>query len=96
VNPSSLPLALESLCILEACAQEMFVWVRRSGGAQQLDIDVCDLQGNVCVQMRGVTYEQETAALPDSQAIALRESQSPAPAQRALAKPSGISLTAVE
>jgi hypothetical protein len=67
-NPPSLPMALESLCILDACAEEMYVWVRRSGGSSagqaqlQLDIDWCDRQGNVCIQMHGLTYEQETRA----------------------------------
>ncbi|HYD80798.1 MAG TPA: SDR family NAD(P)-dependent oxidoreductase [Paucimonas sp.] len=62
----SLPLALESLRILRACAREMFAWVRHSpdGNAEhaslRLDIDLCDREGNVCVQMRGVTYERES------------------------------------
>lgn len=59
----SQPLALESLRILGACDDRMFAWVRYSQGEYtehmniQLDIDLCDRQGNVGVQMRGVTYE---------------------------------------
>jgi acyl transferase domain-containing protein len=59
----SQPLALESLRILGACGERMFAWVRYSQGEYtehmniQLDIDLCDPQGNVAVQMRGVTYE---------------------------------------
>ncbi|GFE86020.1 SDR family NAD(P)-dependent oxidoreductase [Steroidobacter agaridevorans] len=59
----SQPLALESLRILGACGERMFAWVRYSQGEYaepmniQLDIDLCDPQGNVSAQMRGVTYE---------------------------------------
>lgn len=64
-NQPSLPLALESLRIFRACVNEMFAWVRYSPGGNaehanlQLDIDLCDQQGNVCIQMRGLTYERE-------------------------------------
>src|SRR5260370_22054156 len=53
------PFALESLRILSACTREMAAWVRYSKGIRpedrniKLDIDLCDHQGNVCVQMRG-------------------------------------------
>lgn len=66
----SQPLALESLRILGACGDRMFAWVRYSQGEYtehmniQLDIDLCDPQGNVGVQMRGVTYEL-ARAVPD-------------------------------
>ncbi|MCP5003007.1 MAG: SDR family NAD(P)-dependent oxidoreductase, partial [Planctomycetes bacterium] len=55
----SLPFALESLEILVPCNSEMYAWVRYSGGSatsnivQKLDIDLCDVQGNVRVKMRG-------------------------------------------
>ncbi|MGH8082550.1 MAG: SDR family oxidoreductase, partial [Lysobacter sp.] len=54
-----LPFALESLCILGDCAQRLHVFVRRadisSDDAAQisLDLDLCDTNGNICVQMRG-------------------------------------------
>jgi hypothetical protein len=58
-NSPSLPFALTSLRILSACTNEMAAWVRRAEGGRsndkafQLDVDLCDHQGNVCVQMRG-------------------------------------------
>ena len=58
-NQSRVPFALESLRIVSPCTPEMFAWVRYSPGSQaadkvvKVDIDVCDAQGNVCVQMRG-------------------------------------------
>jgi polyketide synthase PksN len=57
-NPS-LPFVLESVRILSACTREMFAWVRYSKAGRpedrivKLDIDLCDQEGNVCVQMRG-------------------------------------------
>ncbi|HZI56808.1 MAG TPA: polyketide synthase [Verrucomicrobiae bacterium] len=53
------PFALESLSIMSACTREMAAWVRYSEGSTpgdriiKLDIDLCDHQGNICVQMRG-------------------------------------------
>ena len=63
-NLPSLPLALESVSVLKTCTAEMYAWLRYAQGSSaqdrfiKLDIDVCDRQGNVCVQLRGVTYEQ--------------------------------------
>lgn len=54
-----LPFALESLRIISPCVPTMLAWVRYAPGNQasdrviKLDIDLCDEQGNVCVQMRG-------------------------------------------
>ena len=51
------PFALNSLRQLSKCENEMFAWVRTSeSGAREskaLDVDLCDRQGNICVQMRG-------------------------------------------
>jgi len=50
------PFALNSLRQLSACEDEMFAWVRPSKNAPEskaLDIDLCDRQGNICVQMKG-------------------------------------------
>jgi acyl transferase domain-containing protein len=53
------PFALESLRIVSACAKEMVAWVRYSDGSKprdetiKVDIDLCDPQGNICVQMQG-------------------------------------------
>lgn len=66
-RPSS-PLALESLRVLGACGSRMFAWVRYSQDEHagstniQLDVDVANPQGDVCVQMRGLTYELERDA----------------------------------
>jgi acyl transferase domain-containing protein/enoyl-CoA hydratase/carnithine racemase/acyl carrier protein/SAM-dependent methyltransferase/NADP-dependent 3-hydroxy acid dehydrogenase YdfG len=55
-----LPFVLESLRIISACPKKMVAWVRDSEGstptnnqAFKLNIDLCDLQGNVCLEMRG-------------------------------------------
>ncbi len=58
-DQARLPFALECLRIVSACTRDMFAWVRYSPGSQasdkvfKLDIDVCDGEGTVCVQMRG-------------------------------------------
>ena len=55
------PFVLESLRILSPCTGEMFAWLRYSQGSKaenrtlKLDIDLCDHEGNICVQMRGFT-----------------------------------------
>jgi len=57
----SVPFALVSLRLISACTKEMFAWVRYSQGSKpkervsKLDIDLCDQEGNVCVQIRGFT-----------------------------------------
>jgi acyl transferase domain-containing protein/acyl carrier protein len=54
-----LPFAVESLRVISACAKEMAAWARYSKGGKpggktvKVDIDLCDQQGNVCVQVRG-------------------------------------------
>ncbi|HKO58101.1 MAG TPA: SDR family NAD(P)-dependent oxidoreductase [Thermoanaerobaculia bacterium] len=51
-----LPFALASLRIVAPCAAEMVAWVRYAPGSQaDLDIDLCDERGNVCVQLRGLS-----------------------------------------
>jgi polyketide synthase PksN len=60
----SLPFALDTVRIESACTKEMFAWMRYAHDSHtqdsfiKLDIDLCDRQGKVCVQMRGVAYEQ--------------------------------------
>src|SRR6266545_1592443 len=57
-----LPFALESLRIISPCSQEMVAWVRYAPGSQaadgvaKLDIDLCDERGNICAQIRGVSW----------------------------------------
>lgn len=57
---SALPFALESLRIVAPCTEQMTAWVRHvQGGAVtasglfKMDIDLCDSNGSICVQMRG-------------------------------------------
>ncbi len=65
LNHPFLPIALESLCIYSACTNDMFALIRYSPQVKQpedkfikLDIDLCDQQGNICVQMRGLSLQQ--------------------------------------
>ncbi|AVG17425.1 hypothetical protein CFN79_16995 [Chromobacterium vaccinii] len=57
-NGAWLPYALESMRVFKDCERGMFAWLRRvSGGAEgrlfKCDIDMCDRDGVVCVEMRG-------------------------------------------
>ncbi|ELR72062.1 Malonyl CoA-acyl carrier protein transacylase [Fulvivirga imtechensis AK7] len=60
----SLPFALESVKIFSPCSKNMYAWVRYTAGEDpnskitKLDIDVCDQDGNVCVQMQGFTSRE--------------------------------------
>jgi hypothetical protein len=47
------PFGLASLRILSPSTRDMFAWVRYSQN-RNVDIDLCDTQGTVCVQMRGL------------------------------------------
>ncbi|MBC9915290.1 SDR family NAD(P)-dependent oxidoreductase [Chitinophaga varians] len=61
----SIPFALDSLRILSATTAEMFAWIRTAkdatGAVVRLDIDLCNEQGNVCVQWRGLASRQLNA-----------------------------------
>ena len=87
----------------------MFAWVRESGatpepGVVQVDIDLCDGQGHVCVEFRGVVYEREVLPVPavvpalvpiavgGPARLALPEPAAPTLAPRAMAKPRGVAL----
>ncbi|MCP3924334.1 MAG: SDR family NAD(P)-dependent oxidoreductase, partial [Desulfobacterales bacterium] len=63
-----LPFALQKLEVLGLCTETMYAWLRYSKGSmpsdkvQKIDIDMCDLDGNVCVRMTGFssrTQEEE-------------------------------------
>ncbi|MEA2488833.1 MAG: polyketide synthase PksN, partial [Acidobacteriota bacterium] len=63
------PFAVERVRVLSPCAREMAAWVRFSSGSRagersvKLDIDLCDEQGNVCIEVRAFTvrvFEAET------------------------------------
>jgi acyl transferase domain-containing protein/acyl carrier protein len=55
--------SVESVRVIAACTRLMVIWVRckdiRLSGAK-LDIDLIDQQGNVCVQMRGLSLQELT------------------------------------
>ncbi|HEY3051828.1 MAG TPA: enoyl-CoA hydratase-related protein, partial [Thermoanaerobaculia bacterium] len=83
--------ALESLRIIASCTNEMVACVRYSLG--RVDIDLCDERGNVCAQMRGLSW-QDTSILASPREIALT-----APVERrkpsiALATPSAARAAA--
>jgi len=65
----SLPFALESLQVFSACTERMVAWVRYSAGGRsptssliKVDIDLCDLDGKVCVQMLGFSSRSSESA----------------------------------
>jgi polyketide synthase PksN len=62
----SLPFALDEITIFDACASVMWAWVHFSEhqrasnkelhrSIQKINIDLCDAQGNISVQMKGVS-----------------------------------------
>ncbi|WP_455883995.1 polyketide synthase [Serratia proteamaculans] len=63
--------SMESLDVLAPCTASMYAWLRYSGessqseGAQNVDIELCDQEGNVCVKMRGVKYQFDTGKLAE-------------------------------
>lgn len=62
------PRAAERVRILSHCGGEVFVWARAAGnGADEekatgLDVDLIDARGNVCVQLRGLSFPMDEAA----------------------------------
>jgi len=60
--PVSLPLphAVAVMHMDAPCTDRMFVWVRCAQGspATKLDVDLCDMDGNVCAQAHGVAYDE--------------------------------------
>ncbi|HEX8617330.1 MAG TPA: polyketide synthase dehydratase domain-containing protein, partial [Thermoanaerobaculia bacterium] len=58
-----LPHRLDRLRILSSCTAEMFAWVRHSpahasnGQPAKVDVDLVDLQGRVCAELRGLSFE---------------------------------------
>ncbi|MBM0104580.1 SDR family NAD(P)-dependent oxidoreductase [Steroidobacter sp. S1-65] len=67
-SESLLPFALDSLCILGPCGDALYAFVRRiqpaveGGSPLVLDLDLCDRDGNICVQMRGFRARRLDAA----------------------------------
>ena len=91
---AALPVALESLRVVAPCTTEMVAWVRQTSNG--VDIDLCDGQGNVAAQLRGVTWQaMESVAVERIDEVELL----PAvvmPAHAALEKKELTFLTAVQ
>ena len=65
------PSPWKSLRILAPCTERMWAWVRYAEGARgassgvvKVDIDLCDAQGMVCVQMRGFSSRSAEGVIP--------------------------------
>ncbi|NJM14472.1 MAG: hypothetical protein HC896_03005 [Bacteroidales bacterium] len=95
------PVALKSLTMHAACGQEMFILVSLSAQDQQtegdnirLNVDLCDKQGNVCIQLRDFSFQQ---LLPVDNTVAFTETLPAAnvhiSAQTTIDKPQSIKLT---
>uniref|UniRef100_UPI0018FE6D70 enoyl-CoA hydratase-related protein n=1 Tax=Aquimarina sp. Aq78 TaxID=1191889 RepID=UPI0018FE6D70 len=68
---------VDSLRIISSCTSEMSVWIRYSSDrADALDIDLCDKDGKVCVQLYGVSYQE---VIPDFVEDTSREQEIPKP-----------------
>ncbi len=63
---ATLPDRLRILRVLSPCTEDMFAWVRHAQGAAggdavQLDVDLIDADGQVCVQMHGLSFRPANA-----------------------------------
>ncbi|NQZ10284.1 MAG: SDR family NAD(P)-dependent oxidoreductase, partial [Algicola sp.] len=61
-----LPFALDNLRIVGECSDQMYAWLRRTQNndkMSKLDIDLCDDQGNICVQLQG--FASRTLSIQD-------------------------------
>lgn len=69
---ATLPFALQELDCLGPCDADMWAYIRRSPGSgigdpvQKLDIELCDLEGNVRVRMRGFSSRAAEAVGGDA------------------------------
>ncbi|GAA0894710.1 hypothetical protein GCM10009122_43910 [Fulvivirga kasyanovii] len=69
----SVPFALDTIRVIAPATENMYAWVRYAQGSQptdaitKLDIDLCDQEGNVCVQMRGLSSRQLNVDAVDAQ-----------------------------
>jgi hypothetical protein len=76
-NRPRLPFALESLRIVSPCSREMVAWARYSPGSQagdtsvKLDVDLCDEQGSLCIEMQGLSFR----ALKSDEEVSLHPRQ---------------------
>ncbi|MCP4396442.1 MAG: SDR family NAD(P)-dependent oxidoreductase, partial [bacterium] len=64
-----LPFALDDITVFDTCVSEMYALVRYSvednadNDVRKLDIDLCDLQGRVCVRMKGFSAREMPAKM---------------------------------
>ncbi|TQV86001.1 SDR family NAD(P)-dependent oxidoreductase [Aliikangiella coralliicola] len=99
-HSSSLLFELDSMQIVFGCTDEMHIWVRHSKTSDSsekiaLDVDLCDLQGNVCVQMKGLSLRSVSLQSAPLQSVPLQQPKiDSAPSTINLATPSS-SFTAV-
>src|SRR5262245_5043137 len=62
-SPPSLPFALDSLHIISPCSHEMLAWTGSppdsslDNKVSKLVRDLCNEQGDICIQMRGLSCE---------------------------------------
>lgn len=70
-----MPFALDKLRVYGACTRSMVAWVRSGapagGGTIKFDVDLCDQEGKVCVQMEGFSSRHLEAAPMDVELHAL-------------------------
>ena len=74
---------VDSLCILSPCSREMFAWARyvqddHVDKTAKLNIDLCSEQGNVCVRMRGVSWNLARRKIEEPSALTKRVNVQPA------------------
>jgi acyl transferase domain-containing protein/enoyl-CoA hydratase/carnithine racemase/acyl carrier protein len=84
---------IDSARIISSCTREMFAWVRYSvDGDDQVDIDLCDAQGNICVQMRGIHYQERALNITAPLSEAKNSFESLAAPTQTMAVPKQIPL----
>lgn len=98
---SLLPHSMERLRVLSPCTKEMFAWARHAPRTSpddegiKLDIDLADVDGMVCVQMRGLSLQAgDAASEPAHEGTWLVFSEQPSAADDSAAH--AVSLTAAE
>jgi len=58
-----IPQSISAVKIYSACTKEMYAWVRYNAKqTNTIDIDLCDTQGNSCVQIHGIAFHQESSS----------------------------------
>ncbi|MFZ5637026.1 MAG: polyketide synthase dehydratase domain-containing protein, partial [Pseudomonadota bacterium] len=66
-----LPFAVSRVRLLSPCVDGPLAWVRRASGDGAateiaLDVDLCDAQGRVCVELRGCVWRTVQLPIPES------------------------------